>query len=131
SWYSASAFYAERFAVQEARLQGYKERLESQPTAQAVGGKNDLIVSWAGGARNACMVSVNGEKLTSFARDYKAVLLCGLRIPARDRFTDSAITVSRSFGIEPSFAIEVQLSPQMNTAIVEASRGVQRPAVPP
>lgn len=130
-WWAAAMFYAERFAAMQAQVDLANERAKAASSGDVKATLPAVIQGWSGGQINRCRVTVNGARLEPFAKDYKAVLICGTTRSGIDRITDSAITISQPFSIDTTFILEAAVTNAMRDALLARSSALPRPAVPP
>ncbi len=122
-WLAAGYFYAERFAVMEKLTQ-----LNQSGAATAGKKENErpgrsprgVVASYGGGAPSSCAAILDSTDVKEFADKFDLALVCGVHRPNKDRYTDTAITVSPKFHIgDSSINVDVPASPLMKSATTE------------
>ena len=128
--YAASWLYAERLAANAERVlladQKVRDIQEKSREVARVEGV-PMIQSYGAGAPEQCHAAISGARLATFAERFSAVLICGITRPNTDRLTDTSITVSNPFSIEPVFVIGVPSSPSMKGVLARFPRPVNIP----
>lgn len=107
------------------------ERASMPSTAPTQSDADDLIQEWSGGTLDLCQITVNGSsRLKQYRGEFNAVMLCGLRVPRRDRLNDEAVSVSTVQSIDERFQLFAPVSEPMKALIESVEANTPRPNVP-
>jgi hypothetical protein len=131
-WFVASQFYAERFSVMEQRIESLAAGRDVRSSLTTELDQGGIVQEWGAQGARRCTVVVNASNLMQFSKKNAMVLFCGLVRPGKDRVTDTDVSISKPFTIDPApITIDVLASDVMLRAVDAESMRQQRVDPPP
>jgi hypothetical protein len=93
----------------------------------------DILVNWGTGADNGwCQGIVDGAQLAGYQDKYRIALVCGMSDPTIDRISDTRITISQLFTIQPQLiGITAPFSQTMSDAVKKNLEQAIKTRMPP
>jgi hypothetical protein len=125
---SRVALRDDQLSAKQSELHAKDERMRKLEEESKANGES-LFLRWGGGRAGECEAIVDGKPLLTYAKEYNAVVICGLPRANVDRFADQAIAVSRTFTIDDSgFLAQMPVTAPMRQAARDFAKGTSPPA---